>query len=302
MHGTELSFKNFFSRNSLLLLPGLIIGLLIILSPGHTFASVIDPSRTIDWQGHAGVPGGIPNRTTICATLSPGADAPQINSAIQSCPANQVVFLNAGTYNLTGIITFNRKSNVTLRGAGPGKTILRPGPMVTTITSGQVLYGAEHHITGGNTKGSTSITVDDATGIIVGTILNIYQADDPDFYWTRSNDPDNTGQFVMVTAVNGNILILEDPLVWNFSLNPRFKADTSRGMRWSGIEDMTITADALYAGYMVQFWNTYATWVKNVEMSGGKAMLLSHCIDVYGMKSAILTYMIPFPQPTATAS
>src|SRR6266478_1751429 len=88
------------------------------------WSGILSSSRAIDWST-AGVPGGIPNRTSICATLSPGATATQINNAIASCPAGQVVLLNAGTYNLTSGIIFNNKSNVTLRGAGPDQTFLK---------------------------------------------------------------------------------------------------------------------------------------------------------------------------------
>src|SRR5712691_2469220 len=79
--------------------------------------TLISASRRINWS-QAGVPGGIPNRTTICATFNPGASAAQINSAIASCPDGQVVKLNAGIYNLSTGIVFNNKNNVTLRGAG----------------------------------------------------------------------------------------------------------------------------------------------------------------------------------------
>src|SRR5262249_59966409 len=100
---------------------------LLSLPPGglcaQNWSGIIAPSRAIDWTT-AGVVGGIPTRTQICSTLSPGATAPDINSAIANCPAGQVVFLNAGTYNLTSGIVFNNKSNVTLRGAGPNQTFL----------------------------------------------------------------------------------------------------------------------------------------------------------------------------------
>src|SRR2546427_5700107 len=110
-------------RRKKLLLFSLI--LLCLSSPAHAqlWSGTIDPSRAVDWS-QAGIPGGIPNRTTICATLNPGATAAQINGAIAACPSEQVVFLNAGTYNLSSGIIFNNKSNVTLRGAGPDKTFL----------------------------------------------------------------------------------------------------------------------------------------------------------------------------------
>ena len=85
--------------------------------------TIIGATRSIDWT-QAGITGGIPNRQTVCATLSPGATYTQINSAIAACN-NGVVFLNAGTYNLAGGIVFNNKSNVTLRGSGPDQTFLK---------------------------------------------------------------------------------------------------------------------------------------------------------------------------------
>src|SRR5262245_30606480 len=49
--------------------------------------------------------GGIPNRSTVCATLSPlgggSNDQPQIQSAINSCSAGQVVSLSAGTFTIS---------------------------------------------------------------------------------------------------------------------------------------------------------------------------------------------------------
>src|SRR4051812_3172385 len=82
----------------------------------------------IDWTA-VGIPGGIPSRNTICATLnastfSNGAtDATSaINSAISTCPSGQVVKLSAGTFKILGHV--NLVSNVTLRGSGPKVTIL----------------------------------------------------------------------------------------------------------------------------------------------------------------------------------
>src|SRR5882672_6757105 len=99
--------------------------LILVLTMSGTFSGaalaqqwsgILSPSRAINWSS-AGVTGGIPNRTTICSTLNPGATAAQINSAIAACPSGQVVLLNAGTYTLSSSIKFS-KSNVTLRGAG----------------------------------------------------------------------------------------------------------------------------------------------------------------------------------------
>src|SRR5438309_8545983 len=109
-------------HKSLFLFP-LILLSLSLCSYAQLWSGILNTSRAIDWS-QAGVIGGIPNRTSICATLNPGATAAQINSAIASCPSGQVVFLNAGTYNLSSGIVFDNKSNVTLRGAGANQTFL----------------------------------------------------------------------------------------------------------------------------------------------------------------------------------
>src|SRR5256885_631301 len=85
------------------------------------WSGILDPSRAIDWS-HAGIPGGIPNPATICASLDPRSTASQIDAAIAACPPGQVVFLTAGTFTLSAGL--NMKSDVTLRGAGANRTKL----------------------------------------------------------------------------------------------------------------------------------------------------------------------------------
>jgi hypothetical protein len=111
-------------RKSILLAPLILLCLCSGLEAQQLWSGILAANRATDWT-RAGVQGGIPQRATICATLSPGVSAAQISRAISSCPANQVVFLSAGTYELSEQITFGTRSNVTLRGAGADQTILR---------------------------------------------------------------------------------------------------------------------------------------------------------------------------------
>lgn len=92
---------------------------------GPFWQGILATSRAIDWST-AGVQSGIPTRNTIFSTMSAGVTAAQINSAISACPASSVVFLNAGTYNLTTGLTFSSAAvgGVTLRGAGANQTFL----------------------------------------------------------------------------------------------------------------------------------------------------------------------------------
>jgi hypothetical protein len=80
---------------------------------------VIPADRNFAWNPGLTSKGGIPNRTVVCATLSPGAN---IQAALDSCPAGQVVKLNAGTFTVNNYLLLH--SGITLRGSGAGQTIL----------------------------------------------------------------------------------------------------------------------------------------------------------------------------------
>jgi hypothetical protein len=80
---------------------------------------VIPTERNFAWNPGLTSKGGIPSRTVVCATLSPGAN---IQAALDSCPAGQVVKLNAGTFTVNNYLLLH--SGITLRGSGAGQTIL----------------------------------------------------------------------------------------------------------------------------------------------------------------------------------
>jgi hypothetical protein len=57
--------------------------------------------------------------------------------------ANQIVYLPAGTYRINGCVFNANRSNITLRGAGMGKTILdlHGGRLVTASSTSAVRTG-----------------------------------------------------------------------------------------------------------------------------------------------------------------
>src|SRR5437868_11639780 len=101
----------------------------------HPAAGLLPADRQADWRPgvSVGVPGGIPgNRTNLIdVTKAPfNADntgtndaQPAIMQALAKAVENDVIFLPAGTYRVNSPITIN-KNRVTVRGAGPDKTIL----------------------------------------------------------------------------------------------------------------------------------------------------------------------------------
>jgi hypothetical protein len=98
--------------------------------PGGGSPLPADRDASANWQmaGLLSV-GGIPNRTTQCgATINPRGggqdDTANIQAAINTCPIGQVVQLAAGTFTIAegSLILINK--SITVRGAGPGNTIL----------------------------------------------------------------------------------------------------------------------------------------------------------------------------------
>jgi concanavalin A-like lectin/glucanase superfamily protein len=279
----------------------LLVGAALLgLSTYSEAQTIIDPSRRIDWS-QAGVPGGIPNRTTICATLNPGATAGQINSAIAAC-SNGVVFLNAGTYTLSTGINFGGNSNVTLRGAGPRQTVLRftgadpCGGFAASVclkgTSSVGVWGVPaaniRNWTAGYAKGATQITLASTSGIAVGMILILDQIDDItdtggivvngqsvspfSIEGAAPGRPSRTQQqYVKVTAVSGTQVTISPGLYmpnWRASQSPQawFWGTTAQTAAMDGIEDLTLdhsTNTAETTGTMI--WNAYGCWLKNVK-------------------------------------
>lgn len=257
---------------------------------------MIAASRSIDWS-QAGIPGGIPSRNTICATLSPGATSAQINSAINACPAGQVVFLSAGTYNLNAGINIQNRHNITLRGAGPDQTILKFSGSVNCsgmtgnicVRNVEVNYsGAPTHTaswTGGYAKGATQVTLSNTTGLAVGSVLILDQLNDGNTdtgsVWVCStvnvcslegsggggrNNRDQV-QLVRVTGINGNTVSISPGLHmpnWRASQNPgAWWGDTT--IKGVGIENMTLDHSGSSGLSGIYFFNAYNSWVKNVK-------------------------------------
>ncbi|MFA5810231.1 MAG: Ig-like domain-containing protein, partial [Thermoleophilia bacterium] len=153
---------------------------------------IIDPSRRTDWS-NAGVEGGIPNRTTICQTLNPGVTATQINNAITSCSnaGGGVVYLNPGSYSISGSIRFAGAKNVTLRGAGADQTKLtfsNAGDCGNGASAGVICIDGSSRIwaqvsspvnwIAGYSQGTTQITLASVSGLQVGQTISLDQCDD----------------------------------------------------------------------------------------------------------------------------
>lgn len=160
-------------------------------------AAIFPPDRVTTWN--PGVPGGVPARSTVCASLSAATygngarDATGgIQAAIKSCPSGQVVLLSAGTFTINDGKFLLIDKGITLRGAGPGQTTLqktdgakpgveatgaKPSPVVILgpsrwAANGNNGFGGSTNLTVDAVKGAYSITVESANGFKVGqTVL-----------------------------------------------------------------------------------------------------------------------------------
>ncbi len=274
----------------------------LILFCGSAFAEIIPSARKIDWT-YAGIPGGIPSRTTICATIDAGTygggdvnATTTIQAALDACPSGQVVYVPAGTYQIDTYLRM--RSNVTLRGAGQGITTLKAGGSARN----QLIYFYDAYIydeiVGSPTtynitsavKDSLVVSLNSVSGISVGDLLLLNQLNDgtevTNLGWAGgspttctfcgiANGTRSLGQVVEVSAVNGLDVSTTVPLHWTIDvgLTPlAYRLLGSHMLRWAGLEDMTLTQDTGIVEYLVQVNGAQYCWVKNVEIINTKAI------------------------------
>lgn len=160
-----------------------------------TALTVLTAERRTVWNPGLNSVGGIPNRTTVCATVQASTygngaqDATNgILAAIAACPAGQVLQLSAGTFTINGGNYILIDRGITLRGAGPGKTILQKTDGAKPATEATGLHPSPLIIVGparwspvpetfstdlsaDAVKGSHSVTVTNPSGFKVGQIV-----------------------------------------------------------------------------------------------------------------------------------
>jgi hypothetical protein len=263
-----------------------------LLSLISVSAEIIPSTNLVDWTANVtvGVFGGIPHRTTIFATLTPGDTDVQLQAAVTACTSNQVVFMPAGTYEINAAVTL--KSGVTVRGAGKGLTILRSsataGLNVFTTTAGSQSATNNNGI-GDVAKGATNVTVTSTSGMVVDRMIyfaNLYQTN---LVWSPDPPDSSEGPRWMfdrkvITAINGNIVTFWPPLQWPLyaSLDPIEHHETAMGPRMIGIEDLTIDGTGRTNGTRIQLRGCLNFWVKNCELKamGGRGIDLTKSLFV----------------------
>ena len=263
--------------------------ILLLIVPGvahaQAWSSILSPSRAIDWS-NAGIPGGIPNRTSICATINASTygngssdSTSGIQSALNNCPSGQVVSLSTGTFLVNGQL--NIPSNVTLRGQGANLTILNAkgtsGNVVNLGTGGPNLGSLPSvSIAGGTAAGSTSITLISTSGLSVGEHLLINELNDPAFVSIAGSEGSCTwcdsfwsgtraaGQIVEITSISGTTVGIKPGLFMAYPLTP-LAVPIGNETKYAGVENLQVFANS--TGYAANFaMNACAyCWIEGVE-------------------------------------
>ena len=282
-------------------------GSITVPTPAPAVAPPVIPSdRLINWTPGTcvGVPGGIPTARTnsLLAITVYGADSNgvsdssgAINAALGRAPRNTAVFLPAGTYVLSNGL--NLANNVTLRGAT--NTVLvaaSTGPVIShTASDNGVNYGdpsGGQIVTGGLLKGSTNITVASTSGFGAGRLINLSRAwwgnvssnDQYDLpvivnvngYDTHSFQGWPEQQMLMTTGVGSTNIFFWPPLY--FDMTGRVCVVNSALMpppQFAGIEDLSINCSNVDDSYVIELWEAYGDWIKNVHIMQGDGYVVS---------------------------
>lgn len=232
------------------------------------------------WQ-MAGVEGGIPARETICAdvTKAPyGADTTgatsavaAIQAAIDACPDGQVVSVPAGKYLIDGTLVI--KSAITLRGAGAATELLTSGSSAVRIGSlgpwPPPKANADYRmsISGGATRGSTSISVADTSKMEVGNMVTVSEEDDPDLVWTKSGFVGrHRASLHYVESKTATSVTVRPPVPVDFTRKPElaFYPGVTQN---AGIERIKFKGNGSNPAQFIQIENAWNVWVAGCEFS-----------------------------------
>jgi hypothetical protein len=260
----------------------ILVGHLILLVAGAALAmgqSIIPADRRTDWTPGVtvGVPGGIPSRVTVGATVDAAkygtglVDASAaIGAAIDSCPSGQVVYIPRGTYRLGNRVYRAYASNITIRGAGMGMTILKSNTGQQALLLGTADWPrptAGIAITGGASRGSTTLTLADASTIAIGRLVRVEQND---LSYVISATAPTTNKKLMsatfrVTAKAGNTVTVTPPLPIDFTSSPALVQYAIAPLSNTGVEDLTIDCNSM-SPMGIEVDQSWGCWIKNVEI------------------------------------
>lgn len=240
---------------------------------------ILPSARQIDWS-QAGLPGGIPTRTAVYKRLDDidktGVTdvASAIQSALNSCPADQVVLLPAGTFRVGVSLTI--PNHVVLRGAGATTVIVANlGSDIIKFYGPFWRFADPIAITSGSKKGSTSMVLASITDVAPGVKVQVQCDNDPATIFPGSEGsggPWAKGQWIEVTGVSDHTITFNPPLYLDFpsEMNPRLRfpvngANAQRNFtEYAGVENLTLKNTNAYGNSCISMQFAAYCWVKGI--------------------------------------
>jgi urease beta subunit len=204
----------------------------LLLAHSQTASAQLLPAdRATAWN--PGVPGGVPARTTVCATVNAStfgngsSDASAgIQTAINGCAVGQVVQLSAGTFRINNSPLLISKG-ITLRGAGPGVTFLKrtngavEGSCSASVSDPVVILGPQRwpsasdststNLTVDGAKAATSVTVASGSGLAAGQFVLLDEDDYNTATWTSLPNRNGVPTSVKVWATDRSVWARSNP-------------------------------------------------------------------------------------------
>jgi hypothetical protein len=250
---------------------------------------LIPAERTVPWNPGLNAVGGIPNRTAVCATLSPGGgdDTSAIQNALNACPTDGVVKLSAGTFKISGqglVVPSHR----VLRGSGPTATRLvkAAGSSYTVIdvgprwaTDNDSKYSATN-LASDAVKGTNTVTLASSPGLAVGELVLLDELTDTNLtnwggrtasgmrgWFSRTDRP--VSQVMEVASVSGTTVTFTTTFHGSYRVSQggqlsRYTAGAAS--TYAGVEDLYVSGgEGGDGGGNIHFFHAAYSWVRNVE-------------------------------------
>ena len=253
---------------------------------------LLPEDRRADWRPGVtvGIPGGIPARKLLLDVTKPPFNAdntgatnaqPALLQAIAKAAPEQVVYLPEGTYRIDGGLGLGTRSRITLRGAGPDKSILKMhagcGVGISIGAGGADWWYPDRQkfdILGGAVRGATVLTLGDTKALDgypnggLGQLCQVSIKNDPGLpVVTPGNFDYLRSQITRIVARTATTVTISPALLFDLpkALAPRLRP-AGRVPEFVGIEDLGVDGAQVNAQRGIDITSAYGCWLKNVSV------------------------------------
>ncbi len=231
------------------------------------------------WE-NAGVEGGIPRRSDVCADLAippytvdrtgRKSAVAVIQGAIDNCRPGQVVAVPAGEYRIDGRLKITK--GITVRGAGPA-TVFNVLSSSAILVTGAMPWpppknNPEFHISlPAAYRGSTTIRHDSKIPLRPGMMIMLDEVDTAPLVWNKGGASlRSRASLHLVEANAGGSVRFRPPLPIDYRNAPRMSwfPDVVRDV---GIEDIRFVGTGSQPRAFIEIYSAWNAWVKGADFS-----------------------------------